>query len=95
VGIEPAQLICRRAAKRHADNVLVRVEHLELAQELFGLAPRVCLGKNRLACRMLSRDGSDELDDRLMRYSNRILRNPPAEEIFGDRLLFRKAPSKR
>ena len=73
--IEPRKSIDRGTPERGRDNHLVRIEHWELAHELFCFDEGFGRGQQRLAVEVLSRsgDGRHELDDRLMRQRQLVV----------------------
>jgi hypothetical protein len=92
VGVEPRELVRSRAPEGDAQQLLVRVEHVELAQELLCFAPGLLRAEQDVAVVERPAGEGDELDDRLVRDEHRPVLDAGPQEVGRDPLLLRKAP---
>jgi death on curing protein len=90
VRIEPPELVRRRTPERGPEQSLGRVEDLELHEDLLCLTARVLRRQERHTGRRRTRHRGHELNQRLVRHSNGILGDAPAQQLRSDPLLGRK-----
>jgi hypothetical protein len=89
VRIEPRETVRRRGAQSRLHDIAVRIEDAKLRHETLGLGARLIGRQQRCATEIGTRasDGSEELDQRLMRQHQRAAHDTGAQQLFRDALL--------